>query len=80
MEAQSHDCKEVISKVNAVLDGELSTDEEKRFLDQVNCCPSCLKKYKIEQSFKKFLVQKIEKKCISTNLIETIKMKIRGKK
>jgi anti-sigma factor (TIGR02949 family) len=73
-----HNCRQVFSKVNLALDFQLSIDEEQAFLDEVRKCPSCLEKYDIESSFKTFLKEKILRKSVSSNLIETIKNKIRN--
>ena len=74
----NHDCSKVILKVTLSLDGELSSDEEKRFLDEIQRCPHCLEKFHIEKSFKEFLVNKVQKKEVSTRLIDKIKEKIKS--
>ena len=71
-----HNCKDIISKVFLILDGELSIDEEKEFLNELNCCTSCLEKYNIERSFKSFLCAKINKKTVSIETVSTIKAQL----
>ena len=38
----THHCDQLISKVFLALDGEMSADEEKKFLDEINQCTCCL--------------------------------------
>ena len=47
-----HQCEDMMSKVFLSLDGELSHEEEKKFLEELNQCSCCLGKYEIEKSFK----------------------------
>jgi len=65
-----------MKKVMNALDGRMSEEEEKKFLEQVNECPHCLSRYDIETSFKKFLKTKIEMQKVSKDCIDSIKAKI----
>ena len=76
MSKNHHDCKQVISKVMLVLDGALTTEDEKQFLTDLNCCASCLEKYEIEKSFKTFLTNKIRRREVSTSLILNIRSQL----
>jgi mycothiol system anti-sigma-R factor len=71
-----YDCTETLKKVMLALDGELSPDEEERFLSHLNCCSRCLEKFKIEQSFKEFLAEKIARHTIPSHLIDQIRSRI----
>ena len=71
------DCEAVMKKVQLALDGELTTDEEKIFLGEVENCNCCLEKYNIERSFKDFLIKKIEKKCVSPELKRKITSRLK---
>ena len=73
-----YDCKETLQHVMGALDNELSVEEEKEFLDHVNCCSKCLEKYQIEKSFKIFLSEKIVHHHVSSNLVEQIRTRIRN--
>ncbi len=73
----NHDCSSVISKVFLALDGELNAQEEKELLAEVNRCSHCLEHYNIEKSFKDFLQQKIESRKAKSNIISSIKTKIK---
>ena len=72
-----HQCDQIMSKVILSLDGALSSDEEKQFLDELNQCSCCLSKYEIEKSFKEFLAQKATKSCCFETLADSIKHKIK---
>ena len=74
-----HDCQDTLRKVRLVLDGELTQEEEKNFLHEVNICSQCLEKYHIEKSFKEFLTNKISRKHISTSIVDSIRNQIFGK-
>ena len=72
----NHNCNEILSKVSLVLDGALTAEEEKEFLDQLNECSCCLDKFNIEKSFKTFLQHKVEKKNVSKECIDSLKQKL----
>jgi len=72
-----HDCTEVISKVFLSLDGELTKEEEKEFLEELKRCSWCLEQYHIEKAFKEFLCKKLEKKVVKASLVKEIKRKIK---
>ncbi|MEI6311847.1 MAG: hypothetical protein WCP57_06285 [Bacteroidota bacterium] len=74
---QNHACDQIMSKVILSLDGALSPDEEKKFLEEINQCSCCLGKYEIEKSFKEFLAQKVSKSCCFETLAQSIKQKIK---
>jgi hypothetical protein len=73
---QHHDCNEILSKVSLALDGALTSDEEKEFLEQLNQCSCCLEKYNIEKSFKLFLQMKVERKPVSQRCIDSLREKL----
>jgi anti-sigma factor (TIGR02949 family) len=72
----THHCDQLISKVFLALDGEMSADEEKKFLDEINQCSCCLEKYQIEKSFKEFLSKKVKHECCFETLANSIKDKL----
>ena len=74
---EKHNCMEILSKVFLALDGELTTEEEKEFLEELRKCSCCLENYSIEKSFKEFLVTKIEQREVTPDLIVSIKEKIK---
>ena len=73
---KQHNCTEVLSKVSLALDGELTEEQERELMEDVNRCSSCLEKYNIERSFKAFLCNKICKKEVSPDLVQNIRSKI----
>ncbi|MDZ4845493.1 MAG: hypothetical protein SH857_08090 [Chitinophagales bacterium] len=73
-----HDCSEVVSRMFLALDGELTTPEEKEFLDELNRCSWCLEHYHVEKTFKQFLSNRLARKEINPAMIEEIKSKIKN--
>ncbi|CAN5235663.1 hypothetical protein BH09BAC1_BH09BAC1_26040 [soil metagenome] len=73
-----HDCSKVLSKVFLSLDGEMSAEEEKVFLEELQACSCCLDHFEIEKEFKTFLQQKVEKRHVKEETVNTIKSKIKS--
>lgn len=59
------------------LDGELSYEEEKEFMDELNRCSWCLEQYHIEKAFKEFLSTRLQRKEIRPEIVREIKNAIR---
>lgn len=75
-EYYEHDCRKTIQMVMLALDGELSRDEEIRFMQDIKICSHCLEKYNIEKEFKMFLHSKVQKKCCAEDLKRNIRLQI----
>lgn len=75
---QSHDCKKVISEFNMMLDGALNPKEEQELMCELQRCIHCLEEYHLEEKYRNFLKDKIEKKCTSASLIAKIKNCMKG--
>lgn len=71
-----HNCKSILEKVILTLDGEITPAEEHQLLQEIEQCPSCLRKYHIEKSFKDFLASRIERKSASAQCIQNIRAHI----
>lgn len=71
-----HNCTDVLSKVYLALDGELSGEEEKQFLEDLKACNYCLERFHIEKSFKQFLSERISKKCCTDGLVDKIRTRL----
>ena len=65
-------------KVMLLLDGEMSEAEEKDFLANVSICNHCLESYQIEKNFKDYIVNKVERKKLSVDVLISIREKIKG--
>lgn len=72
-----HECLDVLSKIFLALDGEMSPEEEKAFLKEINECSCCLEKFQVEQAFKAFLASKVERKEVKAGLVDDIRNKIK---
>ena len=73
-----HDCSKLLSRLFLALDGELSEEEEKQFLAELNECSCCLEHYHVEKMFKHFLCDKIQKKQVKPEIIQEIKARIQS--
>ena len=71
-----HSCDATLKKVMLALDNEMSEAEEKMFLEEIHSCSYCLEKFHIEQTFKKFLCDKVKRHSCSPNLAEQIRHNI----
>ena len=72
-----HECTKLLSKVFLALDGELSDEEEKSFLAELNDCSCCLNQFEIEKMFKSYLCDKVHKKQVAPEVISAIKARIK---
>jgi anti-sigma factor (TIGR02949 family) len=72
-----HDCSRIITQINLALDDALNQEEQEALMAEINRCSYCLDQYNIEKSFKEFLCNKINHRCIPNGLVDNIKAKIR---
>ncbi|MEO5674013.1 MAG: hypothetical protein ABIQ74_05150 [Chitinophagales bacterium] len=72
-----HNCDSTLKKVMLSLDNEMSEEDEKQFLDEINQCSYCLEKFNIEKSFKEYLCGKIRRRAVPLNLADQIRAHIR---
>ncbi len=72
-----HDCRNFVTKVFLVLDGELPEKERNLFITDIQRCKGCLDHYHIEKAFKDFIVAKVERKGCSEDLKNDIISKIK---
>jgi hypothetical protein len=71
-----HDCRKTLEKVRLALDNGLTEEEEKQLLIEINMCSYCLEKFEIEQSFKKYLCDKVKRHPCNPKLAEQIRISI----
>ena len=76
--AGRHSCDTTLKKVMLALDDEMTEDEEKMFLAELNSCSYCLEKYNIEKSFKSYLCEKIKRHVVSPKIVDQIRDRIRN--
>ena len=69
-------CKDCVSDLYSVLDGEAGQEEEKYFMDHINECRCCFDQYEIDKSVKELVKYKIDQKPVPSSLVESIKNKI----
>jgi len=73
-----HNCREVIAKVEELIDGELNDVAQDRLIKEINRCPSCLEHYNIDKAFKEFVNERVQRKCCAQRMKEEILQKIKN--
>jgi hypothetical protein len=73
----NQDYQVLVQKVTMYLDNELSENEERELLQDIQSNPSYLKVLSQEKSFREFIKSKIQRRKPSPALIQSIKEKIR---
>ena len=71
-------CQRCLKLLELITDGEASPEEEQQFHKHINDCLPCYEAYNLEQSIKEMLQTKVEKKQVPSDLINSIKQKIRN--
>lgn len=73
----NQDYQVLVQKVTMYLDNELSENEERELLQDIQSNPAYLKVLSQEKSFREFIKSKIQRRKPSPALIQSIKEKIR---
>lgn len=74
-----HDCKnrqECMKALRLILDGEATSEQLQHFNQNIDKCMPCIEGYNLEVTLRQILCDKIEKKTVPAELINTIKVKI----
>jgi anti-sigma factor (TIGR02949 family) len=71
-------CQRCLELLELITDGEASPEEQRQFRKHIDDCLPCYETYNLEQSIKKLLRTKLEKKQVPDDLIYSIKQKIRN--
>lgn len=77
---KSHNCKEVVSQFNLMLDGELNPKEEQNVMCELQRCMHCLQEYNLEEKYRKFIQERVEKKRCPSTFLDKIKKQINPSK
>lgn len=75
-EASGHDCNEIASKLEELIDGEVDKATEQKLIEEINRCQHCLDHYDVDKAYKAFLHNKIKRKCCTEKLRAEILEKI----
>lgn len=70
-------CEKCIKTLWLIIDNEATKEEESYFMEHIDKCMSCLKRYRLEHSVKKLLKNKLERKPVPEGLVELIKARIK---
>lgn len=69
--------KDLSRRVTLYLDGELSTEEERELLQEIQLNPQYVQLLSKEQNFREFIKSRLQRKTVSPTLVQSIKDKIR---
>ena len=69
--------KDLTRRVTLYLDGELSTEEERELLQEIQLNPQYVQLLSKEQNFREFIKSRLQRKAVSPTLVQSIKDKIR---
>lgn len=75
------DCEhksECMKLVQLIVDGQASEEQIAQFKNNMEKCLPCEKGYELEKCIKDALQLRLEKKCVSSSIIDCIKKKISG--
>ena len=70
------DCDRCLEVLQLILDGEADQEQQLYFSQHIKNCVPCLDHYHLDQEIKNLIKQKIEKKSVPSDLIESIRNKI----
>jgi len=73
-----HDCEALMKQVMLMLDGEMSEQQEKEFMNNICNCTHCLESFHIEKSFKECICNGIKRKSIPDSVLNSIREKIKS--
>ena len=73
---KSHNCKDVVSQFNLMLDGELNPKEEQNVMCELQRCMHCLQEYNLEEKYRKFIQERVQKKPCPSSFLTGLKTKI----
>ncbi len=73
---QGYCCKDCVSNLYSVLDGEATKDQEEYFRTHIQECSHCFNLYEIDKSVKEVIKLKVANKEVPNSLISSIKDKL----
>lgn len=72
------DCEKFLHLINLLLDNEADQQEEAYISDHIEECAPCLEQLELEKQLRQMLKTRIEHREVPTELIESIKNKIKS--
>lgn len=73
-----HNCKELITDISLLLDGELNRHAELRLLDEIEKCSTCKQYYNSHAAYKTNVSQKVTRMSCGQDFKDALREKIRG--
>lgn len=77
IENKGHNCRELADKLEALVDGELTSEEEKALLAEIRKCPKCLDELNIQKQYKEFIISKLDRKCCHQEIMQVIRQQLK---
>lgn len=74
----NHNCIEISKKLEAMVDGELTQQEEKEMLAEIRKCPKCLDELNIQKQYKQFIINKLDRKCCHQEIMQVIRQQLKA--
>ncbi len=75
----ANDCQnrqECLKAIQLILDGEATTDQLKHFQSHMDHCMPCIENYNLEVTIRQLLCDRLERKAVPNEIIDSIKSKI----
>jgi hypothetical protein len=76
---KNHDCQDVVTQFNLLLDGALNPKQEQDVMCELQRCIHCLEEYNLEDKFRDFVKKRVDKKTCSSQFIISLENCIKGK-
>ncbi len=75
---EQSECEKFLGLVQLLLDNEADQSEERYITEHMDDCAPCFQHMETERQFKELVQQKIDKKEVPLELIQTIETKIKA--
>lgn len=75
----SKDCQnrqECLKAIRLILDGEATSDQLHYFQQHIDCCMPCIENYNLEVTIRQLLCDRLERKAVPVEVINSIRSKI----
>ncbi len=73
-----HNCKDLMTDIALLLDGELDRHAENKLMKELDECENCKNYYNSHSAYKKTVSQKVTRMCCGEDFKDQIRSKIRG--
>ena len=74
----NHNCSEISRRLETMVDGELTQNEEKELLAEIRKCPECFDELNIKKQYKEFILNKLDRKCCHQEIMQVIRQQLKA--